>query len=63
MGIFSFFSSKEKKKETLDKGLEKTKEGLFSKIKRAALSRSTVDDDFLDELEEIFISSEVWRHP
>ena len=59
MGIFSFFSSKEKKKETLDKGLEKTKEGLFSKIKRAALIRSTVDDDFLDELEEIFVSSDV----
>lgn len=59
MGIFSFFSSKEKKKETLDKGLEKTKEGLFDKIRRAALSRSTVDEDFLDELEEIFVSSDV----
>ncbi|MDD5838670.1 MAG: signal recognition particle-docking protein FtsY [Bacteroidales bacterium] len=59
MGIFGFFSSKEKKKETLDKGLEKTKEGLFDKIRRAALSRSTVDEDFLDELEEIFVSSDV----
>lgn len=59
MGLFNFFSSKEKKKETLDKGLEKTKEGLFGKIKRAALSRSTVDEDFLDELEEIFVSSDV----
>lgn len=59
MGIFSFFSSKEKKKETLDKGLEKTKEGLFSKIRRATMSRSTVDEDFLDELEEIFVSSDV----
>lgn len=59
MGIFSFFTSKEKKKETLDKGLEKTKDDLFSKIKRAALSRSTVDDDFLDELEEIFVTSDV----
>lgn len=58
MGIFSFFS-KEKKKETLDKGLEKTKQGLFDKIKRAVMSRSTIDDDFLDELEEIFVTSDV----
>lgn len=59
MGIFDKLFSKEKKKETLDKGLEKTKEGLFGKIKRAALGRSTVDEDFLDELEEIFITSDV----
>lgn len=57
MGIFDFF--KKEKKETLDKGLEKTKEGVFSKLKRAFVGRRTIDDDFLDELEEIFISSDV----
>ena len=57
MGIFDFF--KKEKKETLDKGLEKTKEGVFSKLKRAFAGRRTIDDDFLDELEEIFISSDV----
>ena len=58
MGFFSSLFSKEKK-ETLDKGLEKTKEGVFSKIRRAIAGRSTIDDDFLDELEEIFITSDV----
>lgn len=57
MGFFSIFS-KEKKK-TLDKGLEKTKEGVFGKLKRAFIGRRSIDDDFLDELEEIFISSDV----
>ena len=57
MGFFSFFSKE--KKETLDKGLEKTKSGVFSKIKRAFVGRKTIDDDFLDELEEIFITSDV----
>lgn len=57
---FSFKSifSKEKK-ETLDKGLEKTKEGVFGRLKRALMGRKTIDDDFLDELEEIFITSDV----
>jgi fused signal recognition particle receptor len=57
MGFFSFFSKD--KKETLDKGLEKTKQGFFEKIKRAAVGKSKVDDDFLDELEEIFVTSDV----
>jgi len=57
MGLFNFFSKD--KKETLDKGLEKTKQGVFSKITRALAGRKTVDDDFLDELEEIFITSDV----
>jgi fused signal recognition particle receptor len=57
MGFFSFFSKE--KKQTLDKGLEKTKEGVFSKLKRAFVGRRTIDDDFLDELEEIFITSDV----
>lgn len=62
MGFFSkFFSKKEKpeNKETLDKGLEKTKQGVFSKIKRAFVGRRTIDEDFLDELEEIFVTSDV----
>lgn len=58
MAFFGLFS-KEKKKENLDRGLEKTKEGLFSKIKRAALGRSQVDEEFLDELEEIFVTSDM----
>ena len=58
MGIFNRLFSKQKK-ETLDKGLEKTKTGVFSKIKRAFISRKTIDDDFLDELEEILITGDV----
>ncbi|MDE6489860.1 MAG: signal recognition particle-docking protein FtsY [Muribaculaceae bacterium] len=57
MGFFKFFSKE--KKETLDKGLERTKQGVFSKIARAVAGRSSIDDDFLDELEEIFITSDV----
>ncbi len=56
--IFKSIFSREKK-ETLDKGLEKTKEGVFGRLKRAFLGRKTIDDDFLDELEEIFITSDV----
>ncbi|MEE0978955.1 MAG: signal recognition particle-docking protein FtsY [Muribaculaceae bacterium] len=58
MGFFDFFS-KDKKKETLDKGLERTKEGFFSKLAHAVAGKSTIDDDFLDELEEIFLTSDV----
>ena len=58
MAIFDFFSRK-KKQETLDQGLEKTKEGFFGKLKRVFVGRRTIDDDFLDELEEIFITSDV----
>ena len=47
------------KKETLDKGLEKTKENFFSKITRAVAGKSKVDDDLLDNLEEILVSSDV----
>ena len=57
MGFFNFFSKE--KKETLDKGLEKTKQGLFDKLKRAVAGRSKIDDDFLDNLEEVFITSVV----
>lgn len=58
MGFFSSLFSK-KDKETLDRGLDRTKEGFFGKLRRAFMGRSTIDDDFLDELEEIFISSDV----
>lgn len=57
MGFFNFFSKE--KKETLDKGLKKTKQGLFDKLKRAVAGRSKIDDDFLDNLEEVFITSDV----
>ncbi len=58
MGFFSSLFSK-KDKETLDRGLGRTKEGFFGKLKRAFFGRTEIDDDFLDELEEIFISSDV----
>lgn len=58
MGLFSSIFSKEKK-QTLDKGLEKTKEGVWGRLKRAVMGRKTIDDDFLDQLEEIFISGDV----
>ena len=57
MGLFGLFSNK--KKETLDKGLEKTKESVFSKLARAVAGKSTVDDDVLDDLEEVLITSDV----
>jgi fused signal recognition particle receptor len=57
MGIFSFFSKE--KKETLDQGLSKTKESVFSKISRAVVGKSRVDDEVLDNLEEVLITSDV----
>ena len=57
MGLFGLFSNK--KKETLDKGLEKTKESVFSKLDSAVAGKSTVDDDVLDDLEEVLITSDV----
>ena len=57
MGIFDFFSKE--KKESLDKGLEKSKETIFGKISRALVGKSSVDEEVLDELEEILISSDV----
>ena len=58
MGIFKRLFSKEKK-ETLDKGLERTKTGVFAKIARAVAGKSKVDDDVLDNLEEVFVTSDV----
>lgn len=57
MGFFSLFSKD--KKETLDKGLAKTKESVFSKISRAVAGKSKVDEDVLDNLEEVLVSSDV----
>jgi fused signal recognition particle receptor len=57
MGLFDFFSRS--KKENLDQGLEKTKQSFFSKIARAIVGKSKVDDEVLDNLEEILISSDV----
>ena len=62
MAFFSKFFSKEKK-ETLDKGLGKTKTGFFEKVKRAAMGRSQVDEDFLDEARtQPFIESGKWTN-
>lgn len=58
MGFFSIFSKKEKK-EVLDAGLEKTKTSLFGKLTRAIAGKSKVDDEVLDQLEEILITSDV----
>lgn len=57
MGIFGFFSKE--KKESLDKGLEKSSDNLFSKLGKAIVGKSKVDEDILDELEEILITSDV----
>ncbi|MCP9611232.1 signal recognition particle-docking protein FtsY [Coprobacter tertius] len=57
MGIFDFFSKE--KKETLDKGLSKTKEGVFSKLARVVAGKTKVDDEILDDLEEVLITSDV----
>ena len=59
MGLFSFLTKKKENKEDLDKGLEKTKESVFSRISKAIVGKSTVDDEVLDNLEEILITSDV----
>ena len=57
MGFFGLFGKKNK--ETLDKGLEKTKSSVFDKLTRAVAGKSKVDDDVLDNLEEVLITSDV----
>ena len=57
MGIFGLFNKSQK--ETLDKGLEKTKQSVISKLARVVAGKSKVDDDVLDDLEEILITSDV----
>ena len=58
MGFFSKFFSKEKK-ETLDQGLQKTKQGFFDKLTRAVAGRDKVDEEVLDDLEEVLVTSDV----
>ena len=57
MGIFGFFSKD--KKESLDQGLQKSSDNIFSKLSKAVVGKSKVDEDVLDELEEILITSDV----
>lgn len=57
MGIFGFFSKD--KKESLDQGLQKTSENIFSKLSKAIIGKSKVDEEVLDELEEILITADV----
>ena len=57
MGFFSFFTKS--KKETLDKGLSKTKESVFTKISKAIARKSKVDEDVLDNLEQILVEADV----
>jgi fused signal recognition particle receptor len=62
MGLFDFFKKKEttpQQQQALDTGLEKTKDNLFAKLTKAVAGKSTVDDDVLDELEEILVTSDV----
>lgn len=57
MGIFGFFSKE--KKESLDQGLQKTSESIFSKLSKAVIGKSKVDEEVLDELEEVLISADL----
>lgn len=57
MKLFNFFNKD--KKEALDKGLEKTKDGFFTKLSKAVAGKTTVDDEILDELEDILVASDV----
>ncbi len=62
MALFDFFKKKQQTpeaKEALDKGLEKTKEGFLSKVTKAMIGKSTVDDEVLDNLEEVLVTSDV----
>lgn len=62
MGLFDFFKKKEtapEAQEALDKGLEKTKDGFFNKITKAVAGKSSVDDEVLDNLEEVLVTSDV----
>ena len=60
MGLFDFFKKKKQEnQETLDKGLEKTKTSVFDKLARAVAGKSKVDEDVLDNLEEVLITSDV----
>lgn len=57
MGLFGLFNRE--KKESLDKGLEKTRDSFFSKLTKTLIGKSTIDDEVLDNLEEILVTSDV----
>lgn len=57
MGLFGFFSKE--KKESLDKGLEKTRENFFTKLTKTLIGKTSIDDDVLDNLEEVLVTSDV----
>ena len=59
MGLFSFFKRDKEAKEDLNKGLEKTRNSVFDRISKAIIGKSTVDDEVLDNLEEILVTSDV----
>ena len=59
MGLFSFFKKDKEAKEDLNKGLEKTRTSVFDRISKAIIGKSTVDDEVLDNLEEILVTSDV----
>lgn len=59
MGLFDIFKSKEASKQDLEQGLQKTKESVLHKIKKAVLGKSSVDEEVLDNLEEILIGADV----
>ena len=61
MGLFDLFKKEKtvEDKQQLEKGLEKTKSSLFGKISKALIGKTSIDDDFLDDLEEILITSDV----
>ncbi len=59
MGLFSFFKRDKEAKEDLNKGLEKTRASVFDRISKAIVGKSTVDDEVLDNLEEILVTSDV----
>src|ERR1700712_5738258 len=62
MGLFDFFKKKEntqQEQQELETGLEKTKDSFFSKISKVVAGKSTVDDDVLDDLEEVLVTSDV----
>ena len=57
MGLFGLFGKKNK--ETLDQGLERSSKSIFSKLSKAIVGKSKVDDEVLDNLEEVLITSDV----
>jgi fused signal recognition particle receptor len=59
MGLFDKWFGKKEQKETLDQGLQKTREGFFSKIAKAITGKSTVDGDVLDEIEQALVGADV----